>query len=141
MEFDINQIISILKTLPWLGIFISAAAGYIFGVIWYSLLFGKAWSRLVNKPIKGELNKIAMAVQFVTTLIIAYFIAVLSMVSDPAQYWLLLDAVIGIVVAVILAGAMFRMSSNKKASKLWLIDGGFVIVNFAIIAIVLSFFV
>src|SRR3989338_6996305 len=101
-EFDIN----------YLAVLVSAAAGFVIGMLWYSVLFGKAWMKLSGmdkKKIEKEKKKgmaksyaAGFAVLVVMAFVLAHFVdmAEATTVLEGAQsgFW----AWLGFVATIIL---------------------------------------
>ena len=117
-EFDINY---------W-AVLVSAAAGFVIGMLWYSVLFGKAWMKLSGmdkKTIEKEKKK-GMAKSFiggfaallVMAFVLAHFVdmAEATSVLDGAQagFW----AWLGFVATIMLNKVLWE----GKPFKLYLLD-------------------
>jgi len=72
-------------------------------------------------------------VQFIGTLVLAYLIGIFSLF--PTMFLLGIDALIGVVLLLSLAGALFQRGNTRHAVQFWLITAGYDVV--AILSMVL----
>jgi len=117
-EFDIN----------YLAVLVSAAAGFVIGMLWYSVLFGKAWMKLSGmdkKKIEKEKKKgmaksyaAGFAVLVVMAFVLAHFVdmaeATTVLGGAQAGFW----AWLGFVATVMLNKVLWE----GKPFKLYLLD-------------------
>ena len=117
-EFEIN----------YLAVLVSAAAGFVIGMLWYSVLFGKAWMKLSGmdkKKIEKERKKgmaksyaAGFAVLVVMAFVLAHFVdmAEATTVLEGAQagFW----AWLGFVATIMLNKVLWE----GKPFKLYLLD-------------------
>ena len=117
-EFEIN----------YLAVLVSAAAGFVIGMLWYSVLFGKAWMKLSGmdkKKIEKERKKgmaksyaAGFAVLVVMAFVLAHFVdmAEAATVLEGAQagFW----AWLGFVATIMLNKVLWE----GKPFKLYLLD-------------------
>lgn len=136
MELVFSNLFSVAGSLPWLIILVAAVVAFVVGIIWYSI-FGKVWMSLTGKG-KKSMTKGLMLTKFVYLIILSYLIALITFTTDAATYWLLLDALVGILVFIRLEQHMC-FAQKGKALKLFLIDSGYAILAVAVIAV--TFFV
>ena len=117
-EFEIN----------YLAVLVSAVAGFVIGMLWYSVLFGKAWMKLSGmdkKKIEKERKKgmaksyaAGFAVLVVMAFVLAHFVdmAEAATVLEGAQagFW----AWLGFVATIMLNKVLWE----GKPFKLYLLD-------------------
>jgi hypothetical protein len=127
------------ELVNWLAVFVAALSGFVIGFPWYGALFGKPWMRLsgMTKEKSAEAN---MAVVFggayVLNLVSAAGIALLN--GEHAGWMFGLHTG--------LAGAFFFVAPalgviylfEQKPFKLWLINAGYQIANFAAMGAVIG---
>lgn len=125
--------------LDFVAIFLAAVGGYIVGALWYSpLLFMKPWCEASGvNPEDTMTNPVkTYGTTFVLTLIGAIVLAILLGTQPP-----LLPA---IAMSLLLSGGLIATSMgvnglfNGMPLKLWLIDSGFHVTRFAIMALLIS---
>lgn len=117
----------------FLTIPVGAACAFVLGWIWYSLLFGKAWLRLVGKT-PEELGKPTKAM--ITSFLMLFVMAL-------ALYWQVhrdlddaLDGALsglGIGVCFIATGLGINYAYQGRPFTLWLIDAGYLVLGLALI--------
>ena len=125
----------LLPLLPWVHIVVGAVVAYLFGFLWYGVWFNKQYMALVENKSK-KTNCVAMTVQFLGLLMLAYLIGILSLL--PELYLLGTDALIGTILLITLAGALFHYGNNKRALRFWLITGGYEMVATFIIFLIIG---
>lgn len=122
-------------------VFVSAVVGMIFGGIWYSLLFGKAWAQSLGKT-KGQLGNpwIGMAVMFVSLIVMALSLSLLMIFIDVVKVSggikLGIVAGIGFVAVAMLTNDVYE----KRPMKLFLINAGYQVFSIIIMSAILAYF-
>lgn len=133
--------------INYLAVLVSAAAGFVIGMLWYSVLFGKVWMKLSGmdkKKIDKEKNK-GMAKSFVAgfaallvmSFVLAHFVdmAEAATVLEGAQagFW----AWLGFVATVMLNKVIWE----GKPVKLYLLDAAHYFVVLLIMGSILAVWV
>jgi hypothetical protein len=123
----------------WLAVVVAALSGFVIGSLWYGPVFGKAWMRLTGMT-KEKGAQANMAITFggayVLNVIGAAGIALLNGDHSGWQF--------GLHTGV--AGAFFFIAPalgviylfEQQPFKLWLINAGYQVVNFAAMGAVIG---
>ena len=130
-----SEMFQSLSTLPWLSVVIGAAAAYFFGWFWYGVLFRERYMSLTGNKGK-KTNCLVVWVQILGLFVLAYFIAILS-IFPIAMFLLSIDALIGVILFLTLAGFLFQYGNTSKAMGSWLISGGYGIAAIALMATII----
>lgn len=120
-----------------LAVIVAALSSFALGGLWYSTpIFGAAWRRAAGGPeIQGHPAKV-FGLSFLFALIAAYAYALLV----PAPPSAVMAVVQGLAVGAGVVAASFGINyqfANRPAT-LWLIDGGYHTVQFAIYGLILG---
>jgi hypothetical protein len=128
MSFDIN----------WLAVLAAAVSAFVLGGIWYGPLFKKAWCREAGidpdgKP--GHPGRV-FGSAFVLAFIAAIAFAVL-LGPDPS---LPLGVHHGVLVGLAFVATSFGINYAfaQRSLKLWLIDGGYHVLQFVLYGVILG---
>jgi len=126
--------------LNWLAIVVAAVSAFALGGLWYGPLFRHAWCREAgmdpNAPPKGHPAK-TFGVAFIAALIAAYgFAALLGPQPEPH---FAIHA--GFMVGALFVAMSFAINYAfaQRSLKLWLIDGGYHTLQFALYGAILGF--
>ena len=125
---DINHLAALL----------GAIAAFVFGGLWYGPLFGKAWQREsgATEPSSGGQTARIFAIAFVANLIAAEIFA-LFLGPKPA-----LGFAVGAGFSAGLCWVAMALATNyafaQRSFKLWLIDGGWSTLQFALYGLILG---
>ena len=122
-----------------LAVVLSAISSFIIGGLWYSpALFGKAWMKL-NGFKEEELKPKALI--FISTFVIQ-ILAALCLAFFLGTSDLMFSALVGLQVGLLwVAGGMgVTYLFERKPLKLWLINGGYHIITFIIMATIIAAF-
>ena len=133
-----------LAQVNWLAVIVAALAYFILGSLWFAALFGKMWSREVekigiriNEPTKGQIMQ-KMIQTFVGNVMVAIAVAYVVFVAGSVtwQNGLKLGLICGIGFAV--AVMLIAFTWESRSFKLVAIDAGYPLVGIIIAAIILS---
>lgn len=129
-----------MPEVNWLAIVIAALASFLLGGLWYSpVLFGKAWQRetgLTDERLKqGNMARI-FALSFVLALLAAWNFA--NFLGPRPS--LVFGTAVGASAGLLWVAGSFGINYlfERKSLKLFLINGGYHTVQFAIIGLVLA---
>lgn len=118
----------------------AAIASMILGSIWYAqAIFGKSWMKATGLSEKDTQNQDmtkTMTMAFVKTLVIAFVLALVLVEVDGIVDGATTGAVLGAGLVAASMGVMHLFERRDKA--LWLINGGFVTVNLALMGGVIA---
>lgn len=121
---------------PW-AILVAAVSSFLLGGLWYSpVLFGKAWNRENGSVPQPQHPGKVFGVSFVFSLVAAAAFAWLAGPSPSLQSGVLLGLVTGFGVAAASFGINYQFA--QRSFMLWLIDGGYHTVQFAIFGVVMG---
>lgn len=132
------------------AVLLSAVAQFIVSAIWYMPIFGNLWGKIHNyAPVSEEEHKKAMkammpllGVQFLTTLLTS-FVFVLLLNGFPnswSVYGLAFFFWLGFSLPVQISGVLFGGTEGKWVMKKILILVGGSLLNFMVLAMVVSLF-
>jgi hypothetical protein len=120
----------------------ATVAGFLFGAVWYSLLFGKAWQAEINLPPgpPGEKPGMARALlkgffcTFVSTVALCWLIALAGTTGSRH------GAALGAGVGLLLVGARFANNAvwERRSCKLIAINVGHEVLLFALQGAILA---
>ncbi|MDW3651128.1 MAG: DUF1761 domain-containing protein [Bacteroidia bacterium] len=122
-----------------LGILLAALSSFIIGGLWYSpALFGKSWMKL-NGFKEEDLKPQARI--FISTFIIQ-LLGALCLAFFLGKSDLMFSAIVGLQVGLLwVAGGMgVTYLFERKPLKLWLINGGYHIITFILMATIIAAF-
>jgi hypothetical protein len=129
-----------MPEISWLAVLVAALASFILGGLWYSpVLFGKAWQRetgLTDEQLKnGNMARI-FGLSFVLALLAAWNFA--NFLGPRPS--LVFGTAVGASAGLLWVAGSFGINYlfERKSLKLFLINGGYHTVQFAIIGLVLA---
>ena len=128
--------------LNWLAIVAAAVSAFLLGGIWYGPLFKNAWCREAGidpdaKP-KSHPAKV-FGIAFVASLIAAYgFAMLLHLMQAGPELWKSVHA--GVMVGFFYVAMSFGINYAfaGRSRKLWLIDAGYHVLQFALYGLILG---
>ncbi|WP_078381719.1 DUF1761 domain-containing protein [Sutcliffiella halmapala] len=128
----------VIGEINFIAVIVAAISAFFIGGIWYSLLFGKLWMKLhgfTEEQLKKTAGKV-FGGSFVLAIIISF---VLAMFIGPNS-----TGVFGLI-AGFMAGAFFVATAfgitylfERRPIVLFLIDGGYHIVTFSVMGLILG---
>jgi hypothetical protein len=131
---------SVLSHVDWLAVLVAGLAYFILGMIWYSMLFGKAWIRLTGVNANDPNMKKGAAGIFLTSLIMmlvaSFGMGVLLAYFQPHN--IMLGVKLGLLVGVCFSATAISISYlyEKKPFGLHLINGGYNVVGCVVVGVV-----
>lgn len=122
-------------------VLLSAIASMVFGGIWYSLLFGKAWAQGLGKT-KEQLGNpwVGMIVMFLSLLVMATGLSLLmifldvQLVSGGLKLGILIG--LGFVAAAMLTNNVYE----GRSIKLFMINAGYQAGSIILMSVILAYF-
>jgi hypothetical protein len=127
-----------LDRVNHLAVWVAAIVYFLFGYLWYGLLFGGLWTSLMGKSAPPS-SPVLYLCSFVLGLVLAYATAV-ALSRHPED----LTLAQGVSFALFMGIALFATQTltqalyEGKPIALWLIDTGFVLIGFAIIGAIVG---
>lgn len=128
-----------MERINHLAVFVAAIVFFLFGFVWYTLLFGKLWAQLSGVPAGSMTPNIAV---LIGTFVIGWFIAYICAIAlgkaadntakDGLQFGLFMS--IGLVASTMLIGAL----NSAQPLALWAINAGYVVVGITIISAIVA---
>ena len=118
----------------------AAVAKFLLGGLWYMVLFGEAWGKLMGiKPNKNESMAKPMAVDFAVGLVYAYGLACVADWHGALGNWKE-GICVGLMVGVAFNATMLLASHTwiKRPFKLYLIDAGYQVVMACLMGIIIA---
>ncbi len=130
-----------ISTLNWLAIIVAALSNFLIGGLWYSpVLFGKLWMKENNFSDddlkKGNMTKI-FGFTFLFSLVMAFNLAMYLNDSSTTVMW---GATAGFLAGFgWVAMSIFIIGQfEQKSTKYMLIHGGYVIVSFIVMGLIIG---
>jgi hypothetical protein len=129
-----------MPEVSWLGVIVATLASFAIGAVWYSpVLFSKVWQREVG--ISDEKAKSAnMSLIFGTTFVLQFLAAfVFAMFLGPRP-GLAFGVGAGFAAGLFWVAGAFGVTYlfEQRSLKLWLINGGYNVVNFTAFGAILG---
>ena len=131
-----------MHALNWLAIVAAAVSAFVLGGLWYGPLFKNAWCREAgvdpNAAAKSHPAK-TFGIAFVAALIAAYgFAMLLHLLNTGPELWKTVHA--GVMVGFFYVAMSFGINYAfaGRSFKLWLIDAGYHILQFALYGLILG---
>ncbi len=122
--------------MKYLEILIAALAAFMLGFLWYTALFGKAWQKETGVTDEQAQSGIAIThgLAFLMMCVTAFAIKFLVDFHDPAEQTFTHGGFHGLQMALLFALPVVAIHYlyQKKSLKLFLIDGGYVALFFAL---------
>ena len=122
----------------FLAVLAAAASAFLLGGLWYSNgLFGLVWNREAGMPVEKRPHKPRVfATGFILSFVAAWLFAMLLPDALPLGQATLLGAAIGACYVATSFGINYGF--GDRSLKLWLIDGGYHTLQFALYGLILS---
>jgi hypothetical protein len=121
-----------LAAHSWVAVFVAALAGFVIGGLWYGPLFQKPWMRLSGMT-KEKGAQVSMAFTFGAAYALNLLGALgLAMLNGSHSNWLMgmhTGAFAGFFFIATALGVIYVF--EQRPLKLWLINAGYQIINFA----------
>ena len=124
--------------MNWILILIATLTTFALGALWYGPLFAKAWAKASGIDMQQKQGHPArvFGISFVFALIAAAGYAHLIGFSDDVLHATLQGAAVGFAFAATSFGINYQFAN--RSWQLWLIDGGYHTVQFALYGLVFS---
>jgi hypothetical protein len=125
-----------------LAVLVAAISSFVLGGLWYSrVLFGPAWGRAagvsMDQPQTGPKHAVSVfGVSFVCALIAAVALATNLGPAPPLRLAVMQGLVIGACFVAACFGINYQFAN--RSAILWLIDGGYHIVQFVLYGVILG---
>ena len=129
---------SLPTDLNWLAILAATASSFVLGGLWYGPLFKKVWCREAGidpaaaPPHPGR----TFAVAIVCALLSATVFATMLPANATAADGFGVGFVVGLFFVAMSFGINYAFS--QRSLKLWMIDGGYHVVQFVLIGLILG---
>ena len=119
------------------AVVLAAASSFMLGGLWYSnALFGRAWNAENGGPVQSGHPAKVFGVSIVFSLIAAFAFAYWLGASPPLDAALKAGALAGIGLVATSFGINYQFA--QRSFKLWLIDGGYHVVQFLLFGLILG---
>ena len=123
-----------MEHIDWLGVGLGAVAFFAVGMVWYAVLFGKAWQRAVglsDEQLKTGANMpLIFGTCFLLELLVSLTVGHIYAYTAPDDRSKLMIAV-GLAAGVMAPAIGISYLYMRKSLKLFLIDTGHLIVGMA----------
>jgi len=128
--------------MEYLEILIAAFVAFMLGFAWYTALFGKEWHRLTGVTDEEATSNMALThgVAFLMMLVLAYGVNFIVNMHEVAEQTFAHGAFHGAMMGAMycLPALIIHYAYQRKPLKLFLIDGGYVVIFMALIGGVLG---
>jgi hypothetical protein len=128
-----------LSTLNWLPVLVAAASGFVIGGLWYGPLFQKPWMKhsgmTLEKGAQGN-KALVFGGAYVLNLLGAIGLAMLLGSHAGWASGLHTGAFTGLFFVAAAIGVIYLF--EMRSLQLWLINGGYQVVNFAAMGTILG---
>jgi hypothetical protein len=125
--------------MNWLAIVLGALAFFAVGAVWYTVLFGKAWQRLVGlseEQLKSGANMpLIFALCFLLELLVVTMLGHLFASLQPSDRAKMMMAT-GFALAIMVPAIGINYLYQRRSLKLFLIDAGHFVVGMAAVGVV-----
>ena len=126
--------------INWLAVLVSTISAFVIGAVWYSVLFGKAWSKAnnltpeqINAGNKGKIFGISFLFTFIAAVNLGFFLADPSITAATGALYGFLTG-FGWVLPAFAVVALFELKSWA-----WILINGFYwVVSFTIMGLILG---
>jgi hypothetical protein len=129
-----------MPDVSWLGVIVATLASFAIGSVWYSpVLFSKTWQREANVS-DAKAKSANMPLIFGTTFVLQFLAAfVFAMFLGPRP-GLVFGVGAGFAAGLFWVAGAFGVSYlfEQRSLKLWLINGGYNVVNFTVFGAILG---
>jgi hypothetical protein len=129
----------------WLALLVAAVAYFVIGALWYSVLFGKPWmaGHKINPPTPEERKAMGskMGMMFLGTFLIGVVTAfVIGLLVFALQSTTVMSGLkLGLACGVFATGPIWMSYIYlQKPFKVWVIDAGYHVVSFLLMAVIIS---
>jgi Protein of unknown function (DUF1761) len=122
----------------FLAVLVAGASAFLLGGLWYSnALFGLTWNREAGLPVEKRPHRPQVfATGFVLSLIAAWLFAAILPASVTIAQATLFGAIVG--AAWVATSFGINYGFGDRSLKLWLIDGGYHTLQFALYGVILA---
>jgi len=128
--------------MQYLEILIAAFAAFMVGFGWYTALFGKEWQRLTGITDEEAASGMAMThgLAFLMMAILAYGVNFIVNMHDLAEQTFAHGAFHGFLLGALycLPALIIHYAYQRKPLKLYLIDGGYLVIFMALMGGILG---
>jgi hypothetical protein len=124
--------------IHWLAVLAAAVSAFLLGGLWYGPLFLKPWARASGidpKAAPGHPAKV-FGTAFVCSLLAAAALAFILPATATIGQGAMLGVLIGLFFVAMSFGINYAFS--QRPALLWLIDGGYHVVQFALYGLILA---
>lgn len=129
-----------LESVTVIEVVAAAIAGMLLGAVWYSqAVFGKRWMKVAGlreADVQSQDMTRTMTIAFIKTLVIAFVLALVLVDVDGVVDGASTGAVLGAGLVGVSLGVLYLFECKSK--DLWLINGGYVTVNLALMGGVIA---
>lgn len=123
--------------INWLAVFLAALSAFLLGGLWYSkLLFLNPWQRHSGAPVQAGHPGRVFGGSFVFAFISALAFAALLGYQPTMMKGLIYGVIVGF--AFVAASFGINYSFAQRHPVLWLIDGGYHTVQFALYGVIIG---
>src|SRR5262249_15299801 len=123
----------------WLAVVVAALSSFVLGGLWYSpVLFGKAWQRAAGDKVKqgGGHPARVFGLRFVFALVAAFVYALVMPAAPRAAAALGMGLLVGAGFVAASFGLNYQFAN--RSHLLWLIDGGYHTLQFALFGLIIG---
>ena len=126
-----------MPDLNWLAVIAAAVSSFMLGGLWYSpALFGNAWNRENGGVPQKRHPAMVFGVAFALALFAAFVFAVFLPPNANLEYGVKAGLAVGFCWVATSFGINYAFA--QRSLKLWLIDGGYHVAQFALYGLILG---
>ncbi len=121
-----------------LAVIVAAIVYWVFGALWYGLIFKSAWASLTGIPMGGTASN-AMLASIVMALVLAYTAGIAlagTAHPQPARHGVEFGLFMG--VGIFASQTLMDFMYEGRPIALWAIDSGYVVIGLAIIGAIVG---
>jgi hypothetical protein len=121
-----------------LAVIVAAVVYWIFGAVWYGVIFKSAWATLTGTPMGGTASN-AMVVSVVMAIVLSYTagIALAGTTNpQPARHGVEFGLFMG--VGIFASQTLMDFLYEGRPVALWAIDSGYVVIGLALIGLIVG---
>lgn len=129
-----------MPEINYIAVLLAALSAFVLGGIWYSLLFGRKWMALTGQSeevLKSGNPAVIFGGSFILNLIQSW---VLAMFIGPGDLGFATAAGLSVGLCWVATGLGVNYLFERRPLGLWLINGGYFVLQFAIMGAIIGAF-
>ena len=136
----LEEILIILSNLPYDAIIVASVITFIINILWFIVIFKDKHIRLLGRPYFQNKSISTFISVYVVHFFLAYFIAILTLVSSPAMFLLIIDAFIALCIFSTLSNMLTNDTMTGDRFRIFLLYSlYFILIGLVILNIFILF--